>query len=62
MMGRWHWFQIVSICVLVLFLAVLVSATIFASMRRSGSTGLDVATVQKMRYDALFVPPPVQSP
>lgn len=51
-MRRWHWFQFVSNGFLALFLGILVYVVIIAFTRHSGSTGLDVATIQKIRYDA----------
>jgi hypothetical protein len=35
------------------FMLVMVFACIFAYSRRSGSTGLDMSKVQKMRYEAM---------
>ncbi len=52
-MRRWHWFQFVANGILALFLGILVFVCMTAYMRQSGSTGLDVATIQKMRYEAL---------
>lgn len=34
------------------FMLVMVFACVFAYSRQSGSTGLDMSKVQKMRYDA----------
>ena len=52
-MRHWHWFQFASSGILALFLGILVYVIIIAYTRHSGSTGLDMATIQKMRYDAL---------
>lgn len=52
-MQRWHWFQFVSNGILALFLSILAYVVVIAYTRHSGSTGLDVATIQKIRYDAL---------
>lgn len=52
-MGRWHWFQFVSGGILTLFLSILVYVVVISYTRRSGSTGLDVATIQKIRYEAI---------
>jgi hypothetical protein len=59
-MRHWHWFQFVSHGVLALFLGILLYVVIIAYMRHSGSTGLDMATIQKMRYEASpsSLPPP----
>lgn len=46
-----HWFQYVSNGVLILFLGILVLVTAIAYLRRSGSTGLDMTRIQKMRFD-----------
>jgi hypothetical protein len=35
------------------FMLVMIFACVFAYSRRSGSTGLDMSKVQKMRYEAL---------
>jgi hypothetical protein len=51
-MHHWHWFQFVANGILALFLGILVFVCIIAYMRHSGSTGLDMATIQKMRYEA----------
>lgn len=52
-MRQWHWFQFVSGGVLALFLSILFYVVVIAYMRHSGSTGLDVATIQKVRYNAI---------
>lgn len=48
-----HWFQFVSNGILALFLSILLYVVVIAYTRHSGSTGLDVATIQKIRYDAM---------
>lgn len=52
-MRQWHWFQFVSSGILALFLGILFYVVTVAYMRHSGSTGLDVARIQKFRYDAM---------
>lgn len=52
-MRHWHWFQFVSNGILALFIGIMIYATFIAYTRRSGSTGLDMMTIQKIRYDAL---------
>ena len=52
-MRHWHWFQFVSCGVLTLFLSILSYVVVIAYMRSSGATGLDVATIQKVRYEAI---------
>lgn len=52
-MRHWHWFQFVSNGILALFLGLLLYVVGIAYTRHSGSTGLDMATIQKIRYDAL---------
>ena len=51
-MQRKHWFQFVSNGILALFLGILLYVCFIAYTRHSGSTGLDMAKIQKMRYDA----------
>jgi hypothetical protein len=52
-MKNWHWFKFASNGILALFLGILVYVVIIAFQRHSGTTkGLDVATIQKLRYDA----------
>lgn len=63
MISQWHWFQFVSTGVVVLFFSIMLYVIGIAYTRRSGSTGLDMATIQKARYDALPSPsslPPVR--
>ena len=55
-MGRWHWFQFVSGGILTLFLGILFYVVVISYTRHSGSTGLDVATIQKIRYEAIPQP------
>lgn len=55
-MQQRHWFQFISIGILALFLSILVYVVSIAYMRHSGSTGMDVATIQKIRYEALIKP------
>ena len=52
-MRQWHWFQFVSNGILTLFLGIMLYVIVIAYTRHSGSTGLDMATIQKIRYDAL---------
>jgi hypothetical protein len=52
-MRQWHWFQFVSSGILALFLSILAYVVVIAYIRHSGSTGLDVATIQKVRYEAI---------
>lgn len=52
-MGQWHWFQFVSTGIMALFFGILIYVVTIAYMRPSGSTGMDVATIQKTRYEAL---------
>jgi hypothetical protein len=52
-MRHWHWFQWTSHGILVLFLGILLYVVVIAYLRHSGSTGLDMATIQKIRYEAL---------
>ena len=50
-MRHWHWFQFVSNGILALFLSIMLYVIVIAYTRNSGSTGLDMAAIQKMRYD-----------
>ncbi len=52
-MRHWHWFQFISNGILGLFMGILVYVIWIAYARHSGSTGLDMATIQKIRYDSL---------
>lgn len=52
-MARRHWFQFVSGGILTLFMGILTYVVVVAYTRHSGSTGLDVATIQKIRYEAI---------
>lgn len=52
-MRHWHWFQFVSGGILALFLGLLLVVIAIAYARHSGSTGLDIAAIQKMRFDSL---------
>lgn len=48
-----HWIYLVSNGVLALFLGIIVYVIFIAYGRRSGSTGLDMAAIQKMRFEAV---------
>jgi hypothetical protein len=61
-MRHWHWFQFVSNGILALFLGIMVYVICIAYMRHSGSTGLDMTAIQKMRYDAASAFTPSVSP
>jgi hypothetical protein len=52
-MGQRHWFQFISHGVLALFLAIILFVIIIAYTRDSGSMGLNMGMIQKMRYNAL---------
>jgi hypothetical protein len=47
-----RWFQKAAVGVILLFFGIMIMVTFVAYGRRSGSTGLDMAKVQKIRYDA----------
>jgi len=47
-----HWFQFTSIGVFIFFLSIMVYVTYVAFTRDSGVAKLDVAKIQKLRYDA----------
>lgn len=51
-----HWFRWISALFLFIFFGLMILTTGVAFTRRSGSTGLDMGTVQKIRYDALPKP------
>lgn len=61
-MFRRHWFHFVSYSVLALFLGIMLYVIAIAYLRISGSTGLDMATMQKMRYDSIPQKTPLSSP
>lgn len=46
-----HWFQIVSFGVSALFFGLMALTIYSACNRKSGSTGQDMATIHKQRYD-----------
>lgn len=48
-----HWIYFVSNGVLALFLGIIVYVIFTAYGRSSGSTGLDMAKIQKMRFEAV---------
>jgi hypothetical protein len=51
MQKRWHWFLFVSYGILFIFLGVMTYVTYVCFSRKSGSTGLDMAKVQQIRYE-----------
>lgn len=51
--ARRHWFHYVSYGILSLFMLLLLLVTAVAFSRRSGSTGLDMAQIQQLRYDSV---------
>ncbi|WP_068471395.1 hypothetical protein [Candidatus Protochlamydia phocaeensis] len=59
-MRRWHWFQFIAHGVLALFMGIMLYVVYIAFNRHSGSTGLDMATIQKTRYEA--IPGPLSTP
>lgn len=50
-MRRWHWFQWISHSVLLLFMGIIVYVIFIAFSRDSGSAGIDMSTIQKVRFD-----------
>lgn len=50
-MLRWHWFQFISLGVLIIFFGILFLVVGISYTRHSGSTGLDVGMIQKIRYE-----------
>jgi len=50
-MFQGHWFQWISNGIFFLFLGIMIYVVSIAYMRHSGSTGLDMAKIQKIRYD-----------
>jgi hypothetical protein len=51
-MPKIRWFQMVASGVLILFLSIIAFVIMIAYTRRSGSTGLDMAKIQQIRYEA----------
>jgi hypothetical protein len=49
-MRRFHWFQLVANGIFFLFMAIMSYVTYFAYSRIPGSTGQDMAEIQKTRY------------
>lgn len=50
---RGHWFRSISSGILIIFMGLMIYVTYLSFTRRSGSTGQDVAQIQKIRYEAL---------
>jgi hypothetical protein len=46
-------FQVISYGILALFTGLMIYVTYIAFTRISGSTGLDMARIQKVRYDSI---------
>ncbi len=61
-MRQWHWFQFVSNGILALFLGIIIYVIWIAYTRHSGSTDLDMAGIQKIRYDSYSHTPPPPLP
>lgn len=53
-MHRLHWFPVAAYSVLFLFMGIMVYATYIAFSRKSGSTGIDAAKIQQIRYEAAY--------
>lgn len=51
-MPKRHWFQYIAYGVLTIFFGLMAYVVVIAFSRPSGSTGMDAATIQKIRYDA----------
>lgn len=51
---RFHRFTLATYAVLSIFMGIMVYATIIAFQRRSGSTGIDAAKIQQIRYEASY--------
>jgi hypothetical protein len=52
---RVHSSQFTAYGILALFMGILLYVTVHAFTRTSGSTGQDMANIQKLRYDAVFL-------
>lgn len=50
-MHKRHWFQYVGGGVLLLFFGIMGFVTFVAFARMTGSTGMDMSKIQKIRYD-----------
>jgi hypothetical protein len=50
---RQYRFLYLSHGILALFIGIIIAVITIAYMRHSGSTGMDMAAIQKMRYDAV---------
>lgn len=61
-MNHRHWFQFIPYGVLAFFLSIMTYVVITAYTRHSGSTGLDISTIQKVRHEALFQSSPPSQP
>lgn len=47
-----HWFQTISWLLFFFFLSIMIVVAYIAFSRKSGVTSLNVAKIQKLRYDA----------
>lgn len=54
-MFKVHWSYHLQYFILTIFLSVMVYVTYIAFNRHSGSTGLDMAKIQQIRYDAAHI-------
>lgn len=52
-MNQRYLFSFISCSILVLFFCIMLYVIGIAYLRHSGSTGLDMATIQKIRFDSL---------
>jgi len=49
---QYKWFKVVAYGICTIFIAVMAFVGFKAYTRRSGNTGLDMAKIQQMRYEA----------
>ncbi|MFI0435502.1 MAG: hypothetical protein ACH350_07250 [Parachlamydiaceae bacterium] len=52
-----YWFRYVPYVILSLFLGIMTYVVAISYTRRSGSAGVDIATIQKIRHDAFSSTP-----
>lgn len=53
-MPRFRWFRIIATSITLIFMGLMALVSIIAFSRQSGSTGLDMAQIHKMRLDVTY--------
>ncbi len=53
-MIKFKWFRAVATGILILYMGMMLLTVILAYSRQSGSTGLDMAKIQQIRFDVSY--------